>query len=396
MSQSRMFFAMQEAGALLASGVSLNGQAPSEFLLMPIGEWHGFRNIGTYKEPRTIRNTPEKLKAAVEYHSRIKQRNPNKKLPIDYEHQSITGEIAPAAGWFGGLELRADGVYATGVEWTPRGKKFIEEKEYMYLSPWWHDQDVIGKPYTDKGTGEKVAIAVFGAGLTNNPFFDELPALVSKDGSHNLYIVSSNNFKEDTMDLLTQFLIGFLALGATATPEQMAASAKSFRDQFVALGFTGTDLTAKGIVDQVTAKLTALKTATDNYSLVAKALGAAESDPVEKLTALIASAKDKTGFVAQAEFETLKAGLVERDVKEFLAASGNKITKATYDQFLALGKKDFSALKELVAKMPVLVNMETIALNGNPRAEGEDVSEADVLVAKQMGVDVKLLATKKN
>lgn len=377
---------------MLFASVELNGSAPSEFLLMPMGEWKGFRNMGSFKEPRIIRNTPEKLKAAVDYHNLRRQRNPNKQLPIDYEHQSVTGDIAPAAGWISNLELRDDGVHATGVDWTPRGKKHIEEKEYKYLSPWWYDEELVGSPYFDKATGEKVPLAVFGAGLTNNPFFDEFQALVSKDGSRNLYIVSSHNFQEDTMDKVLQFILTFLALASGTSEDAIVAKANGFVEQMKGIGIVakeGAALTAETVIEKVKGIADELKTVKANYALVAKALGEKEDALPEKLTALIASAKDTTGFVAKSEFAALQARELERDVKEFLAASANKVTAATYNQFLALGKSNFQQLKDLVAKMPVIVNTNT-RFDAAPE-RSQDLTDVDVLVAKQLGVKEDIL-----
>lgn len=88
---------------------------------------------------------------------------------IDYEHQTLysqaNGQPAPAAGWFGSLEWREDGLYATYVEWTARAAAMIAALEYRYLSPVFaYDKD--GR-----------VIALLHVALTNNPALDELPEL---------------------------------------------------------------------------------------------------------------------------------------------------------------------------------------------------------------------------
>ena len=55
-------------------------------------------------------------------------------LVIDYEHQSLQGERAPAAGWIKELEARGDGLWAR-VEWTQQARDYLEKKEYRYFSP---------------------------------------------------------------------------------------------------------------------------------------------------------------------------------------------------------------------------------------------------------------------
>lgn len=59
-------------------------------------------------------------------------------LPVDYDHGMLgmitTPEGSAAAGWFT-LSFRADGVYASDIEWTNRAKRMLEEREYRYSSP---------------------------------------------------------------------------------------------------------------------------------------------------------------------------------------------------------------------------------------------------------------------
>lgn len=55
-------------------------------------------------------------------------------LVVDYEHQTLTGDRAPAAGWV--KELFAEyGHIKARVEWTLPAKQYLENKEYRYLSP---------------------------------------------------------------------------------------------------------------------------------------------------------------------------------------------------------------------------------------------------------------------
>lgn len=55
-------------------------------------------------------------------------------LVVDYEHQTLTGERAPAAGWVKEL-FAEDGHIKARVEWTIPAKQYLENKEYRYLSP---------------------------------------------------------------------------------------------------------------------------------------------------------------------------------------------------------------------------------------------------------------------
>ena len=55
---------------------------------------------------------------------------------MDYEHQALQDPPikAPAAAWYT-LALRDDGLWATGIKWTPGGAAHLTAGEYRYFSP---------------------------------------------------------------------------------------------------------------------------------------------------------------------------------------------------------------------------------------------------------------------
>jgi phage I-like protein len=55
-------------------------------------------------------------------------------MVIDYEHQTATGQEAPAAGWIKELLPGSDGLWAR-VVWTDRAREYLEKREYRYFSP---------------------------------------------------------------------------------------------------------------------------------------------------------------------------------------------------------------------------------------------------------------------
>jgi phage I-like protein len=91
-------------------------------------------------------------------------------LVIDYEHQSLQGERAPAAGWIKNLEARADGLWAR-VEWTPQAQEYLRQREYRYFSPVLRLDPETRKP-----------LSLMHLGLTNVPAIKHLPPLVAKWG----------------------------------------------------------------------------------------------------------------------------------------------------------------------------------------------------------------------
>ena len=91
-------------------------------------------------------------------------------LVIDYEHQSLQGERAPAAGWIKDLEARPDGLWAR-VEWTRQAGEYLLSKEYRYFSPVLRLEPETRRP-----------MVLMHLGLTNVPAIKCLPPLVAKWG----------------------------------------------------------------------------------------------------------------------------------------------------------------------------------------------------------------------
>jgi phage I-like protein len=89
-------------------------------------------------------------------------------LVVDYEHQSLAGERAPAAGWIKNLEARDDGLWAR-VDWTVQARDYLANREYRYFSPVLRLDPETRKP-----------LALLHLGLTNVPAINHLPPLVAK------------------------------------------------------------------------------------------------------------------------------------------------------------------------------------------------------------------------
>ena len=107
----------------------------------------------------------ESLAAMVEaFHSR------GVDLVVDYEHQSLNGGRAPAAGWIKELATREDGLWAR-VEWTAQAGEYLRQKEYRYFSPVLKLDPETRKP-----------VALMHAALTNVPAMKGVAPLVAKCG----------------------------------------------------------------------------------------------------------------------------------------------------------------------------------------------------------------------
>ncbi|MHB8067451.1 MAG: phage protease [Desulfobaccales bacterium] len=130
---------------------------PAWILLLPAGR------VELVDRPEPLQVDPESLATIVRAF-----RSRGVDLVIDYEHQSLHGRQAPAAGWIKDLEARADGLWAR-VEWTSQAQEYLRNREYRYFSPVLQLDPATRKP-----------LALMQVGLTNVPAIKRLPPLVAK------------------------------------------------------------------------------------------------------------------------------------------------------------------------------------------------------------------------
>jgi phage I-like protein len=104
-------------------------------------------------------------------------------MVVDYEHQTLTGAEAPAAGWIKRLFVRPDGLWAA-VEWTGRAKEYLKNREYRYLSP------VFLKDGADR------VVRLVNAALTNQPAIDGMEPVVNKSLKFEISNLKSQGGKE--------------------------------------------------------------------------------------------------------------------------------------------------------------------------------------------------------
>ena len=93
-----------------------------------------------------------------------------KDLVIDYEHQSLSGNKAPAAGWIDRLSICEEGLTAHIKYWTDEASAMLMKGEYRYFSP---------TLYFSR-SGKNVS-AIHSVALTNHPAMHGIPALVADD-----------------------------------------------------------------------------------------------------------------------------------------------------------------------------------------------------------------------
>jgi len=141
---------------LLAVLKEMSG-APTEFQVLPNGKI----DING-DEPAFIDEA-----SALGLIERFKKRGND--MVIDYEHQTLEGVQAPAAGWVKNIEWRGEqGLWLT-VEWTKRAQEYLANREYRYFSP----VLAISK------AGRKV-LELINVALTNSPAINNLQPIVAK------------------------------------------------------------------------------------------------------------------------------------------------------------------------------------------------------------------------
>lgn len=97
-------------------------------------------------------------------------RNRGKDLVIDFEHQSISGTKAPAAGWIKDLRKNTEGLAAIVKYWTKEAEEFILSGQYRYFSPVLYFSGETGK-----------ATGIHSVALTNHPALHNIPSLAAND-----------------------------------------------------------------------------------------------------------------------------------------------------------------------------------------------------------------------
>lgn len=272
-------------------------------------------------------------------------------LVVDYEHQTLKGVEAPAAGWVKELKLEGGNIVAV-VEWTPRGAEYLKNKEYRYLSP------VVNVRKTDNK-----AIGLHSLALTNTPAIE-----------HMAPIVNSENFEggQENMDL--KKLAAALGLDPDATEEQimeavqaMAAENKSLKEG----AQPGEEATVAN-------------------KAVCELLGLKAGAPAEDVTAKIMELKSGTidGVNVLEELKTLKQQNAQRDADEAvtLALKAGKITPAQKDWARSYALADPKGFGAFVEKAPQVVPMGEIDLGDTKALKSDAADEATMLICKQLGV----------
>lgn len=283
-------------------------------------------------------------------------------LVVDYEHQTLTGEQAPAAGWVKELFLD-DGQIKARVEWTDRAKAYLSNREYRYLSP------VITVRKADNK-----AMGLHSIALTNTPAIEHMEA-----------IVNSLNFEggQNTMDFMKE-LAKLLGLGEDATEEQVKEALKACLEENKSLKESAAEAAKQQPPEND--KVVANKEVCELLGLKA---GAATADVAAAIMALKSGNIGGVNLVEQVK--SLEAKLADRDAEEAveMALKAGKITPAQREWAKGYALKNLEDFRGFVEKAPQVVPMGDVGGPESLALKRDEVDEATLLVCKQLGISAE-------
>lgn len=275
---------------------------------------------------------------------------------VDYEHQTLDGVQAPAAGWVKDLSIR-DGHIVAKVEWTARAAEYLKNREYRYLSP------VISVRKSDgKATG------LHSLALTNTPAIDHMDPIVNSSTYH-------KKGGQNTMD--PKELAKLLGLPEDAAPEQITQALSAALAELKKLKEDGKQAppgdNEEVVANKAVCELLDLKS------------GAATSTVTAKIMELKRGIID--GVDVMAELKALKDNMAQRDADEAVARAmkAGKITPAQKEWATSYALSSPKGFADFVAQAPQVVPMGQILQDG-PEGSGGGVDEATRLVCKQLGI----------
>ena len=277
---------------------------------------------------------------------------------IDYEHQTLKGTQAPAAGWVKELKL-ADGCIQAVVEWTPRGAEYLKNREYRYLSP------VVNVRKADNKVVQLHSLA-----LTNTPAIQGMAP-----------IVNSDTFEGGQPNMDMTKLAELLGLDANADEQQIMEAVKACLAENKSL--------KEGQQPPADDKVVANKTVCELLGLKA---GAAVEDVNAAIMALKGGVID--GVNVLEELKALKAQNADRAAEEAvtLALRAGKLTPPQKDWAKSYALSDPQGFAAFVEKAPQIVPMGEAAPAGGMTLNSGSQDRISMIACKEFGLseeDVK-------
>lgn len=303
--------------------------------------------------------------------------NRNRDLCIDYEHQSLSGDKAPAAGWIKELKKTADGLVGTVKFWTEEAKKFISSGEYRYSSPVLY-------------ISRRKPLSVHSLAITNTPATWGVPSLAGKEeinpsGQADAEDDININEEKNIVDKKTIVVNNDLE---KLTKEKDIMDLKKFAEAIgieVALSDKNEMDEAKTI-ESINAKIASLKASETEKSEFLK---------LHEVTDLGAMTLKVKGMVPASELTELNKKLAKIDAEKAVvkAFAEKKLVEAQrswameYAEINPKGFSDFIAATPVVAPAPASeINIEA------PKEEKKHIDLSDEALGKEFDNDQNIKA----
>lgn len=257
---------------------------------------------------------------------------------FDYEHQSLNGGKAPAAGWAKDWRYTPDVGIEAKIEWTEEAAGYLAKGEYRYFSPVF---------YVNKKDNRLARL--HNVALTNAPKTNHLKPLLAKMGA-----------QHSTEDTMLKKLLAKLALGEDATEEQALAAIEELSGQ-----------KKEVIPGEVIAALDLQET--DDASVVVASIHALKQAP--------------KGMVSKADFDALQQKIARQEADGAVTAAmkAGKVTPDMKDWAQEYATRDLTGFNLFVSKAAVVVPINN--LNGKTtQPDDAEVTGAVLAVGKMMGV----------
>ena len=325
---------METLIALQAGTIDLSG-APEEIKILPLGEVKSTK--GTF------------LVDDASVDMILKSFRDRKiDLVVDYEHQTLLNVQAPASGWITELRKGTDAIIGK-VQWTPKAKEYLKNREYRYLSP------------TIMVRKDRRVSAVSSVALTNSPAIDGMPAMCKDNGLTK---------GENTMDL--KKLIEVLGLAEDATEEDILKAVKKAAEAAGAPETPPAAPPAEVVANSTILGLLDLPDTASTAEVSAKIVGLKNGDQQLALR------------VRQLE-ETAK----ERETNTLVqtALKDGKITAAQKEWARSYALKDTEGFKKFLELAGPAVPMGEIGLKDAP--EGEKLDTNTMAILKNLGISAE-------
>ena len=270
-------------------------------------------------------------------------------MVIDYEHQTMMGIEAPAAGWIKELDARHDGLWAR-VDWTQNAYERIMNREYRYISP------VVELDENRNLTG------LLNVALTNYPAINNLDPLTLKK--------QEEAARTKEKDRMKGKLLEILGLKTETDETEILSLVESGHNAFGFLEDLGEVLGVKPSASEIKGAVMALKTSPDVISRL--------QGEVDQLKA------ERASETAEKQLElALRAGKITPAMREW-ALNYAKTDPKGFEAYVANAPKIVPIGEELPEHQGEGAKTETIALTAEDKklARLMGVSEENYLKSK--------------